>query len=171
MERVDLIHKNTSIFREIGPALDRHASKDVKVVVVANPANSMHTTSNLPAARSSFILGLFSDGLRMTVCACQCSELSDADAACAVDPEGELLGALLPAFLPSFLPPISATLLSLFSHSSVTLQSDPLGRFCDHARLPFAVGINAAGSQPRERTVCSVDQQKASGTCEPSEKR
>ena len=40
MERVDLIHKNTSIFREIGPALDRHASKDVKVVVVATEENN-----------------------------------------------------------------------------------------------------------------------------------
>ena len=40
MERVDLIHKNTSIFRSMGPAIDKHASKDVKVIVVANPANT-----------------------------------------------------------------------------------------------------------------------------------
>jgi malate dehydrogenase len=40
MERVDLIHKNTSIFRTMGPAIDKYARKDVKVVVVANPANT-----------------------------------------------------------------------------------------------------------------------------------
>ena len=40
MERVDLIHKNTSIFRSMGPAIDQFANKDVKVVVVANPANT-----------------------------------------------------------------------------------------------------------------------------------
>ena len=40
MERVDLIHKNTSIFRAMGPAIDKYARKDVKVVVVANPANT-----------------------------------------------------------------------------------------------------------------------------------
>jgi malate dehydrogenase len=40
MERVDLIHKNTSIFRTMGPAIDKYAGKDVKVVVVANPANT-----------------------------------------------------------------------------------------------------------------------------------
>jgi malate dehydrogenase len=40
MERVDLIHKNTSIFRSMGPAINKYARKDVKVVVVANPANT-----------------------------------------------------------------------------------------------------------------------------------
>eukprot|EP00742_Colponemidia_sp_Colp-10_P005916 GILJ01006327.1.p1 GENE.GILJ01006327.1~~GILJ01006327.1.p1 ORF type:complete len:403 (-),score=67.11 GILJ01006327.1:187-1395(-) len=40
MERKDLISKNVSIFREQGQALDAHAKKDVKVLVVANPANT-----------------------------------------------------------------------------------------------------------------------------------
>jgi|EP01049_Picozoa_sp_SAG25_P012739 malate dehydrogenase len=40
MERADLIGKNTSIFSALGPALEQHAKKDVKIVVVANPANT-----------------------------------------------------------------------------------------------------------------------------------
>lgn len=40
MERVDLIHKNTAIFRAMGPAIDQYACKHAKVVVVANPANT-----------------------------------------------------------------------------------------------------------------------------------
>jgi len=40
MERKDLLEKNASIFREQGAALDQYASKNVKVVVVGNPANT-----------------------------------------------------------------------------------------------------------------------------------
>eukprot|EP01048_Picozoa_sp_COSAG05_P000771 COSAG05_NODE_23_length_31591_cov_92.542995_24_plen_386_part_00 len=40
MERKDLIEKNTSIFASLGPALDGHAKRDAKIVVVANPANT-----------------------------------------------------------------------------------------------------------------------------------
>jgi len=40
MERKDLLEKNASIFREQGGALDKYASKNVKVVVVGNPANT-----------------------------------------------------------------------------------------------------------------------------------
>jgi len=40
MERKDLIGKNASIFSEQGKVLDRLAKKDVKVLVVGNPANT-----------------------------------------------------------------------------------------------------------------------------------
>lgn len=40
MERKDLLEKNASIFKEQGAALDKYASKNVKVVVVGNPANT-----------------------------------------------------------------------------------------------------------------------------------
>jgi len=40
MERKDLIGKNASIFSEQGKVLDRVAKKDVKVLVVGNPANT-----------------------------------------------------------------------------------------------------------------------------------
>ena len=40
MERKDLISVNAKIFREQGKALERVASKNVKVLVVANPANT-----------------------------------------------------------------------------------------------------------------------------------
>lgn len=40
MERKDLLAKNISIFRAQGQALSKHASKQVKVVVVGNPANT-----------------------------------------------------------------------------------------------------------------------------------
>ncbi|CAN8069108.1 unnamed protein product [Agarophyton chilense] len=40
MERRDLIAKNVSIFKAQGQALDRVASKNVKVVVVGNPSNT-----------------------------------------------------------------------------------------------------------------------------------
>jgi len=40
MERKDLLEKNASIFREQGGALNQYASKNVKVVVVGNPANT-----------------------------------------------------------------------------------------------------------------------------------
>jgi len=40
MERKDLLEKNAGIFREQGAALDQYASKNVKVLVVGNPANT-----------------------------------------------------------------------------------------------------------------------------------
>lgn len=40
MARRDLLQANVEIFRQQGQALDRFARKDVKVVVIANPANT-----------------------------------------------------------------------------------------------------------------------------------
>lgn len=43
MERNELLQKNAEIFKEIGQTLNQYASKNVKVVVVANPVNSLTT--------------------------------------------------------------------------------------------------------------------------------
>jgi malate dehydrogenase len=40
MERKDVMAKNVSIYKSQAAALEKHAKKDVKVVVVANPANT-----------------------------------------------------------------------------------------------------------------------------------
>lgn len=40
MERKDLLEKNVGIFKEMGKALEASASRDCKVVVVGNPANT-----------------------------------------------------------------------------------------------------------------------------------
>lgn len=40
MERKDLLSANVKIFKVQGEALDKHARKDVKVLVVGNPANT-----------------------------------------------------------------------------------------------------------------------------------
>eukprot|EP00002_Diphylleia_rotans_P008918 TRINITY_DN18901_c0_g1_i1.p1 TRINITY_DN18901_c0_g1~~TRINITY_DN18901_c0_g1_i1.p1 ORF type:complete len:335 (-),score=89.12 TRINITY_DN18901_c0_g1_i1:66-1070(-) len=40
MERADLLKANVAIFKEQGAALDKYASRDVKVCVVGNPANT-----------------------------------------------------------------------------------------------------------------------------------
>eukprot|EP00340_Litonotus_pictus_P001627 CAMPEP_0170514482 /NCGR_PEP_ID=MMETSP0209-20121228/1061_1 /TAXON_ID=665100 ORGANISM="Litonotus pictus, Strain P1" /NCGR_SAMPLE_ID=MMETSP0209 /ASSEMBLY_ACC=CAM_ASM_000301 /LENGTH=284 /DNA_ID=CAMNT_0010798589 /DNA_START=217 /DNA_END=1071 /DNA_ORIENTATION=+ len=40
MERKDLLSKNGKIFKEQGKYIDQYASKDVKVLVVGNPANT-----------------------------------------------------------------------------------------------------------------------------------
>ena len=40
MQRSDLIAKNTAIFSEAGKAIDAVADKNIKVIVVANPANT-----------------------------------------------------------------------------------------------------------------------------------
>lgn len=40
MERKDLLSANVKIFKVQGEALDKHAKKDVKVLVVGNPANT-----------------------------------------------------------------------------------------------------------------------------------
>ena len=38
--RKDLIEKNVTIFKAQGGAIEKYASRDVKVLVVANPANT-----------------------------------------------------------------------------------------------------------------------------------
>jgi malate dehydrogenase len=40
MERNELIAKNVQIMKDHGKALDQYASRDCKVLVVANPANT-----------------------------------------------------------------------------------------------------------------------------------
>ena len=40
MERKEVMGKNVAIYRDQASALEKHAHKDVKVVVVANPANT-----------------------------------------------------------------------------------------------------------------------------------
>ncbi len=40
MERKDLLHANGAIFKQQGQALDRSATKDVRVLVVGNPCNT-----------------------------------------------------------------------------------------------------------------------------------
>ena len=40
MERKDVMTKNVTIYADQASALAKHASKDVKVLVVANPANT-----------------------------------------------------------------------------------------------------------------------------------
>lgn len=40
MERKDLLSANAKIFKEQGEALEKFASRNVKVVVVGNPANT-----------------------------------------------------------------------------------------------------------------------------------
>lgn len=40
MERKDVMSKNVSIYQSQAAALEKHASKDIKVLVVANPANT-----------------------------------------------------------------------------------------------------------------------------------
>jgi len=40
MERKDLIEKNVTIFKAQGEAIEKFASRNVKILVVANPANT-----------------------------------------------------------------------------------------------------------------------------------
>lgn len=40
MERKDLIAKNAAIFGEQGEAIQKYASSNIKVIVIANPANT-----------------------------------------------------------------------------------------------------------------------------------
>ena len=51
MERKDLLQANAAIFSVQGKALDAHASRDVRVVVVGNPANTnaLIAASNAPS--------------------------------------------------------------------------------------------------------------------------
>ena len=54
MERADLLKDNGKIFVNVGKALDDHASRDCKTVVVGNPANTnclilAHHAKGIPA--------------------------------------------------------------------------------------------------------------------------
>ena len=49
MERSDLLEANGGIFKVQGKALNEHASRDVKVVVVGNPANTNANTAMINA--------------------------------------------------------------------------------------------------------------------------
>ena len=40
MERKDLLAANVKIFKDQGQAIDKHADKNIKVLVVGNPANT-----------------------------------------------------------------------------------------------------------------------------------
>ncbi|MCF9045571.1 malate dehydrogenase [Acinetobacter nectaris] len=63
MERADLLQENAKIFTVQGKALNDHASRDVKVLVVGNPANTnayiaMKSAPNLPAKNFTAMLRL-----------------------------------------------------------------------------------------------------------------
>jgi len=63
MERKDLLKINVSIFKEQGELLDKYASRDVKVVVVGNPANTnclvlMSQAKSLPKSAFSALTRL-----------------------------------------------------------------------------------------------------------------
>ncbi|EGC36050.1 hypothetical protein DICPUDRAFT_91907 [Dictyostelium purpureum] len=63
MQRKDLLKVNVSIFKEQGEALNKYASRDVKVLVVGNPANTNALTaltkaSDLPTANFSALTRL-----------------------------------------------------------------------------------------------------------------
>lgn len=58
MERKDLLSANVKIFKAQGQALDKHANKDCKVLVVGNPANTnaficAHYAPSIPRANFS----------------------------------------------------------------------------------------------------------------------
>lgn len=40
MERKDLLSQNAAIFRDQGKAINQYANKNIKIVVVGNPANT-----------------------------------------------------------------------------------------------------------------------------------
>lgn len=67
MERKDVLEKNASIFQEHGQALQNYASPLVKVLVVANPANTnalilSHNAPKIP--RSNITCLMLLDWLR-----------------------------------------------------------------------------------------------------------
>ena len=57
MERADLLKENAKIFSVQGKALNDHASKDVRVLVVGNPANTnaLIASRNAPEFGSSSV--------------------------------------------------------------------------------------------------------------------
>lgn len=63
MERKDLLKANVGIFREQGKALDQYSSKNVKVLVVGNPANTnclvaQHFAASVPKENFSCLTRL-----------------------------------------------------------------------------------------------------------------
>ena len=63
MERKDLLEKNANIFKEQGAAIDKYASRNVKVLVVGNPANTnclicKHYAPSIPAENFSALTRL-----------------------------------------------------------------------------------------------------------------
>ncbi|MBS1148983.1 MAG: mdh, partial [Myxococcaceae bacterium] len=63
MERKDLLEGNAAIFKAMGSALDKNASRKVKVLVVGNPANTnayiaMKTAPSLPKTAFTAMLRL-----------------------------------------------------------------------------------------------------------------
>eukprot|EP01132_Coremiostelium_polycephalum_P005422 gene5422-6762_t len=63
MQRKDLLKSNVSIFKDQGEALNKYAARDVKVLVVGNPANTNALTAltkaaDLPAANFSALTRL-----------------------------------------------------------------------------------------------------------------
>ncbi|KAJ0397146.1 hypothetical protein P43SY_007431 [Pythium insidiosum] len=69
MERKDLIEKNVTIFKAQGQAIEKFASRDVKVLVVANPANTncliaMENAPSIPRKNFSALTRLDHERLR-----------------------------------------------------------------------------------------------------------
>lgn len=63
MERKELLEKNAGIFKEQGAAIDQYASRNVKVLVVGNPANTnclicKHYAPSIPAENFSALTRL-----------------------------------------------------------------------------------------------------------------
>lgn len=72
MERKELLAKNVEIISAHAAALDELASRDVKILVVANPANTLAlvaktVAASLPAASFSCLTRLDHDRLRGAV--------------------------------------------------------------------------------------------------------
>ncbi|OQS07089.1 malate dehydrogenase [Thraustotheca clavata] len=69
MERKDLIAKNTAIFKVQGEAIEKVASRDIKVLVVANPANTnclvcMRHAPSIPTKNFSALMRLDHERMR-----------------------------------------------------------------------------------------------------------
>lgn len=69
MQRKDLIEKNVTIFKAQGAAIEQFASRNVKVLVVANPANTncliaMENAPSIPRANFSALTRLDHERLR-----------------------------------------------------------------------------------------------------------
>jgi malate dehydrogenase len=69
MQRKDLIEKNVTIFKAQGGAIEKFASRDVKVLVVANPANTncliaMENAPSIPRKNFSALTRLDHERLR-----------------------------------------------------------------------------------------------------------
>jgi malate dehydrogenase len=69
MQRKDLIEKNVTIFKAQGEAIEKFASRDVKVLVVANPANTncliaMENAPSIPRKNFSALTRLDHERLR-----------------------------------------------------------------------------------------------------------